>query len=55
VVRTVLTGLAWSGIGHTGCTTRQLAAVGQWHATLAVEAPCCARELAGLGEPRRSR
>jgi hypothetical protein len=50
-VRTVLAGLAWSGIGHITCTARQLAAVGQWQAAYAVQAPCCPRGLAPLGEP----
>jgi hypothetical protein len=49
--RSVLAGMAWSGVGHASCTARQLAAVGQWQAGYAVQAPCCPRGLAPLGEP----
>ena len=49
--RSVLAGLAWSGVGHATCTARQLAAVGQWRAGYAVQAPCCPAGLAPLGEP----
>ena len=50
-VRSVLASLAWSGIGQATCTARQLAAVGQWQVLSAVQAPCCPRGLAALGEP----